>query len=108
MTKYEQLTHDLDIANHEAIILTIGMDDGGTCNLDSVFLRLPRYNEEKTLAAIQAAGLHGYKTKWFGSVGYMLNPNVGGQGNLRSKGMEIMQKHLQNKGYDASGFYQMD
>jgi hypothetical protein len=43
-------------------------DDGGSANMDSVFLRVPRAREEKVLETIQKAGLyclHKSKMAWF-------------------------------------------
>lgn len=72
MTKYEQLTEDLKEAYQKSKEAVTG-DDGGTANLDSTFLTLPRWNEEQTLKAIGAAGLScRRKTAWVG-FGYFIS-----------------------------------
>jgi hypothetical protein len=83
-------------------------EDGGACNFDSVFIRLPRVKEEKVLAALNAGGLRGYKTKHFGSIGFIVIPTGCGQGNSRTRAMEAMLAVFKGAGFDASGWYQMD
>lgn len=107
LSKYDKLTKDL-IEAREACIEAGKGEDGGTANLDSVFLTLPRWREEKVLEAIRKAGLYSRcKTKWIGE-GYMISPIKCGQGNSRARAMEAMKKVLSKKGYDVLGFYQMD
>lgn len=107
MTKYDKLVKDL-IEAREASIEAGKSEDGGTANLDSVFLRLPRKREEKVLEAIKKAGLYcRRKTQWVGT-GYMISPVGCGQGNSRARAMQAMKKVLENKGYDVLGYYQMD
>ena len=104
---YTKLTADLKVAAAASREAAKG-EDGGTCNLDSVFLVLPRAKEEKVNAAMTAAGVNGFKTRWLGSTGFLIAPPGTGQGNSRCRGMEAMKKVLVNAGYDVSGYYQMD
>ena len=83
-------------------------EDGGTCNVDSVFLRLPYWKEKKVVEAINKAGFYCRgKTEWIGQ-GYMISPVGCGQANSRTRAMEAIMKVLGNKGYDVHGYYQMD
>lgn len=107
MDRYDKLTKILAIAREASIEAGKG-EDGGTANLDSVFLRLPRWREKKVLEAIEKAGLYcGKKTQWIGA-GYMISPIGCGQGNSRMRAMEAMKKVLSDNGYDVLGYYQMD
>lgn len=105
-----ELTGDLKYANAEARKVAEKSDDGGTANLDSVFLRIPRVREEKVIEAIRQAGLYcSGKRQWsFMGKGYFINPTVSGQGNRRTKAVEVMKNKLDELGWDVSIFYQMD
>lgn len=84
-------------------------DDGGSANLDSVFLELPRYREEKVLSVIQDAGLScTHKSKWLGSYGYLISPVGCGQGNSRYRAVQAMVKSLSEDGFQAMQFYMID
>ncbi|MDR3560509.1 MAG: hypothetical protein P4N59_03565 [Negativicutes bacterium] len=109
MDKYSKLTEDLRTVQQVVDLLTADSEDGGTCNLDAVFIRLPRYNEEKTNEAIHAAGLSGFKCRhsWFGT-GFIVNPNTSGQGNRRARAATVMYNELKSKGYELSHWQQMD
>lgn len=75
---YEKLVTDLAEAKNAGIEAGKG-EDGGSANLDCVFLRLPRARESKVLGAISQAGLFcGSKTQWIGP-GYLLSPVGCGQ-----------------------------
>lgn len=107
-TDYNKLIEDLKAANKVASEAAAASDDGGTANLDSVFLTLPRAREVKVLEAIQTAGLYCRgKRKWIGE-GYRITPTSGGQGNKRAKGVEVMAKELRDRGWNALVFYKMD
>ena len=110
MKSLVELTSDLKYAHSQACEEAINSDDGGTCNLDSVFLRLPRIRESKALEAIKQAGLHcSGKRQWrFMGNGYFLHPSVSGQGNRRTKGVEVMKNKLKELGWDVCVYYQMD
>ena len=108
MSKYEKLQNDLieavKMAKEEAMIT----DDGGTCNFDCCILFLPRYNEEKTIEAIKAAGVGGFKSNHFGKVCYMLGNPIFAQGNQRTAQAEKINEVMKAKGYDTAVYYQMD
>lgn len=83
-------------------------EDGGTCNFDSLELSLPGYREAETLKAAEKAGLRAWTTKIFKTKVYVVSVPVGRQGNARTRQAESMKKTMQELGYDASVYYQMD
>jgi hypothetical protein len=105
--KYQALMNHLQLASRLAREAAGKVDDGGSANLDAIFVKLPRYNEDKTIEAIHQAGLSGYKTTWIGGNGFMINPPAVGQGNKRAKAQEIMLDYL-GRYYKVFGYYQMD
>lgn len=107
MDKYGQLTADLlaAVKGSEQMEQT---EDGGTCNFDSPALVLPRWNLEKTEAAIRNAGLRSFIWDCFGKRKFVLSVPTSGQGNRRSRRAEAMQDSLKSAGYDASVYCQMD
>ncbi|BCJ86467.1 hypothetical protein [Effusibacillus dendaii] len=105
---YEKLVTDLKNANEKAVIEAEKYDDGGSANLDRVFLRIPGARESKVLEAIKQAGLYcRSKRQWIGT-GYFISPTVNGQGNKRYIGVETMSKHLRECGWDTLVFAKMD
>lgn len=83
-------------------------EDGGTCNFDSLELELPRWNEEKTIAAFHAAGLSGFKTTQFRCPVFVISPPISRQGTARTRQAEKMRDVMKELGWDASVWYQMD
>ncbi len=108
MTIYEKLKWDLIEAAEKAKEEAIETDDGGTCNFDCCVLFLPRYNEKKTIEAIKAAGMSGFKSIHFGKVCYMLGNPIFAQGNRRTAQAEKINEVMKSKGYDTTVYYQMD
>ena len=109
MTKYENLTNDLKSAVYKAEeFASNSNDDGGTCNFDTLALKLPRYNEKETLKAIESAGTRAYKTSWCGEYFFFISNPVIAQGTKRTAQAEIMANYMRDKGYDAYVYYQMD
>lgn len=105
--KYKQLTEDLIEAKEKAIEEAAKVDDGGTANLDSAFLVLKSWREEKVLEAIKEAGLYcREKSKWIGT-GYFIAP-VGGDGYKRTKGRNAFIECMREKGYSVLGFDKVD
>lgn len=104
----KKLTENLIAANKAASEAIKGMADGGSANLDRVFLTIPRVPEAKVLRAIHAARLNcSGKHKWIG-MGYFITPSGVGQGDTRYTAVKIMTKHLQDAGWDAMTFYMTD
>lgn len=110
MATLTTLTRDLQHAAAHASQAAAAVSDGGTCNCDGVFLRLPRRRAEKVLAAINAAGLRA--TKWerhgYYGTGYLISPPGSGQANKRAKAADAMYERLRNAGWDVSQYHQCD
>lgn len=105
---YDKLASDLNAANVAAKLAADKTDDGGSANLDSAFLRLPRARESKVLEAIRTAGLYcREKCRWIGE-GYMITPTVSGQGNKRTTAVEAFKRHMESCGWDVLIYYQVD
>lgn len=104
---YKKLTEDLKQAKELARIASQG-EDGGTANLDSFVLRLPRVRESKVLEAIKEAGCYCRgKTDWFGAC-YFISCGYGGQGNAQTRAVTAMEKLMTKQGYKADIFYKVD
>lgn len=75
------------------------VEDGGTCNCDTLILSIPRI-----------------RIDWFEPYGiraYRLGSHVAisahfGMANKQQRGVEAMAAHLREQGYPASVWYQMD
>lgn len=103
----DKLTKDLRECDGIARKAIEDVPDRGTCNLDSVFLMLPRMREKKALEAIESAGLFcSGKRQWIGS-GYMIS-NSGGQANKREHYVTVMYQELLRRGYEVLTFRMMD
>lgn len=105
--QYLKLVDDLKKAAEAARPLA-DTEDGGTCNFDGLELELSRWNEDKTLAAIKAAGLSGHKTSVFRTPVYVIIPPSGSKGNARTRQAEKMRDIMRDLGYNASVWYRMD
>jgi hypothetical protein len=116
MTKLEQFisrfSNDYRKAQEVAIAAANanGGEDGGTCNLDGVFIRVPRANEGMLKAALSARGIHisSKVHSWIYGTGYLINASCGGQANRRDRATTAMYNHLKAAGYDVSHWQQMD
>jgi hypothetical protein len=110
MADLAKLTEDLRSAAQLAQTAADRVDDAGTCNMDGVFLRLPRVREARVIEAIEAAGLRATKWErhaWYRS-GYYIGPPVRGQANKRDAAATAMYDYLRNAGWDVSHWQQMD
>ncbi len=77
-------------------------DDGGSCNLDTVYLcDLPRYQERR----LTSEGIICYRK---GPGEFFLVDDRYGQGNRRYAAVQAMFKSLQADGIACSIWYQMD
>lgn len=104
----KKLTEDLKAANQVASKAIEGMNDGGSANLDCVFLRVMRIRESKVLEAIRNAGLYcRKKTKWIGQ-GYMIRPTGTGQGDTNYVAVRTMTAYLRDRGWDVLTFEKVD
>lgn len=104
---YKKLSQDLREAHKAAQEATESVADGGTANLDKVFLILPRAREAKVIEAIKAAGLYCRgKRRWIGD-GYMLTVS-NGQGDINTKAVTVFTAELNERGYEALAYRKMD
>ncbi|MFW5436586.1 hypothetical protein [Paenibacillus apiarius] len=106
---YNKLIQDLRDANSAAKAAADRVDDGGSSNLDGVFLRIPKARESKVLEAIKEAGLYcRCKRRWIGD-GYMLQPDSGGgQARKREKAATVFMRELEARGWDVITFRKAD
>jgi hypothetical protein len=103
---YKKLTEDLKRAKEAGEIAARG-EDGGTANLDTLTLSIPRANERKVIEAVNAAGLHTRgRREWIGPRFFINGP--GGQGNSNVRAVEAMEKVLTGAGWDVLIYRQMD
>jgi hypothetical protein len=103
---YRKLTEDLRKARIAAQEASKG-EDGGTANLDTVTIELPRAREERVEQAAADAGLNVSKINWIG-VRYFIYPPACGQGNARVRATRAMQKVFDDAGYKTLMYQQMD
>ena len=104
---YAKLTNDLIQAKNAAIDAAVG-DDGGSANLDTMTISLPRAREKKVLDAIKDAGLYCQgKSEWIGPR-YFIQPPAGGQGNSRVRAVDAMAKVMKVAGYDVLVYHRTD
>jgi len=86
-----------------------GMEDGGTCNLDSVILNCKGIREPRIKAFNENSKIKiGYKHEGFWKAYRYLNFTTWGQGNLRTEMVQFISEALKTKGYDVSVYYHMD
>ena len=104
---YKKLTEDLIKARLAAEEAGKG-EDGGTANLDTMTLRLPRANEKKVIEAVKAAGLHTQgRSERIGPC-YFIGPPACGQGNSRVRATKAMHKVMEDAGYYVLMYCRMD
>lgn len=104
----QKLTDDCKMARNAALKSIVELSDGGTCNLDSTFLRIEKgVPTKKVLDAVVKSGLSAYPSRWLGR-GIMISPPGTGQANRRMASNEALLHSLKNAGWPVSPFYQMD
>lgn len=103
---YKKLTEDLIKARIAAEEAAKGKD-GGTANLDTMTIKLPRAIEKKVIKAVKAAGLYTRgKSEWLGNRYFISGP--GGQGDSNYRAVQAMAKVMKEAGYDILIYCQMD
>lgn len=106
-TDYKKLTEDLIKARCFAEKAAKG-EDGGTANLDTMTIKLPRAKENKVIEAVKKAGLYTRgRREWLGAR-FFISPPGGGQGNARNRAVEAMTKVMREAGWDVLTYCQMD
>lgn len=86
-------------------------DDGGTCNFDSAFIRIPPRHgiKQSDLDKIhKEIGVSLDLSEYHGPVIFVHPSKVGGQGFLRTRMAEKMRKALKAADFNTSMYYQMD
>lgn len=107
--KLAKLFEDTEQVNFEVSTEITNKDDGGTCNLDSVIIKLP-YTLKKDVDEynkIAVATLSEPLTGMYSGYRF-LNFNTHGQAALRTRYVEAYHKKMKNLGYNVSIYYQMD
>jgi|JI7StandDraft_1071085.scaffolds.fasta_scaffold02496_8 hypothetical protein len=97
----EKLNKDINEVN--SLIQSIDANDGGTCNLDTVIIKLPKGTRQAGLPSMISDNLSGWHKGW-----RWIRFNTKGQGNLRNKMVEEAKKLMADRGWDVSIYYQMD
>ena len=108
-----KLTETLIEGRKLAAQIIEGMEDGGTCNFDAVFLPTGRGRQigrksDKVVKAVEAAGCTCFHVGSGYRKGYVVNVGLGGQGSTRTKAAERVRHHLEDAGFEVSMWYQMD
>lgn len=104
---YNKLIDDLKVGKELAKNASQG-EDGGSANLDFVYLKLKGAREKKVKEAFEKAGLDTHKTRYFGIPVYSVNGISGGQGNANVRATEAMKKYLDGEGWDVGIIYILD
>ena len=83
-------------------------EDGGTCNFDSVILKIkiPAELAPQTWVQLDKMLVRDYGRMWRGC--YMVDIPLSGQANRRTRMAEAACKELNNAGYNAFLYYQCD
>lgn len=85
------------------------IDDGGTCNFDSAYLRVPGMRESQAEEIEKLAGVHLslHNYQFHGRILSIIGGRSG-QGNRQTKMAETMRESLRADGFDTGMYYQMD
>lgn len=97
---------DIEAAIAAGVQAVAGMADGGTCNLDSVTLRVARYSKPLEQACADR-GIHLDRTSRGRTYNVVGGAKVG-QGYRSTKFCEVVAKFLRDLGHDASVYYFTD
>jgi hypothetical protein len=109
MTAKERLTQALRDALQAAQDADPGPNnDGGSCNLDKVTLRVDRMQLRTITACAQAAGVSCYISTWWGRKRAFLGFNEHGQASRRYTMVQAADKSLRASGYMPLVYYRID
>lgn len=106
--RYAKLAEDLRAAAIRGKEVARTVDDGGTCNMDAVSLRLRGWCRAKVEQAAKAAGVGCFVWSLWGDKSFVFPLRIGAQGDARTAAAEAMRDVLQAANYDAGMYYQMD
>jgi len=106
--KVLNLAEALKRANEEALKFS-SVEDNGSCNMDSVVIKLSRWKEEDIKEASELSGV-GLSDKLSGLWnGYrFISTEIHGQANRRYKMVEASKDSLRKDGYDVCIYYLAD
>ena len=107
-TKIKLLAGVLKIANEQAIAASTG-DDSGTCNLDAVVIKLPRWKDSeieelKQISGLRISGTLSGMWRGYRFIGF----TTYGQADEKTRMLEAAHKVMKAAGYDVYMYYQMD
>lgn len=102
----EQFRIDLAEACRLAKISACLVDDGGTCNMDGMMLKIPNIKHSRIIDIAHSVGIG----CWFSECwkAFVFGVPISSHGNRRTEQAEVMKKIMEERGYDASVYYQMD
>jgi hypothetical protein len=98
---------DVFILARDAAIEAAKGKDGGSANLDTVTIELPRARVEKVIKAAADAGLNASKINWFGPRFFIYPPKCG-IGDSRYRAVKAMEQVFRSAGYMTLIYHQMD
>ena len=106
--KYAKLRDDVRKAAQIGLEAASRVDDGGTCNMDSAALNLPRWKEALVEQACKEAGCGCFTWKPFGAKYFVICARIPGQARKQEVAAEAMTAAFHEMGYDALTYCQMD
>lgn len=104
--KYARLRDDLKKGVLAATNAVEGIPDEGTCNMDDVWIHLPRWQTAKVKRALAEAGAYGYKSTV--DNGWYISPGRFGQARRNTRAVVAMRDSLKENGYEVGVRYCMD
>lgn len=103
----DKISEDIKSAKIEADKLR-NVDDGGTCNFDSAYLRATGMREKtaKVISLMSGVPCNVTSSRFHGRIMFI---GIGeGQANRRTAMAEAVKKFMESKGHDVGMYYQMD
>jgi len=95
-----KLTVDLVAANEAAREVSLQGEDGGSCNLDTLYVTLPVRYSKRVAEAFTRAGVRLDETPFKGKSRFVW-VEYSGQGCSRTRSMEAAHKLLLERGWDC-------
>lgn len=107
VSKYDDMALDVFDAVNDAAIAARLSDDGGTCNFDTAYIILPRWQKKKVIEAAEKLGVNMWEATTMTSTFFIGNP-IGAMGNRNTVQAEEICNKLKACGYSAGVWYVMD
>lgn len=98
VNKYEKLTADIKAAMEYAAPM-LDTEDGGTSNIDTPMIFLPRWNHESVEDAVRSAGAYAVRSEYWKAWTIVVPAFV--QGNARTRHSEAIVSYLEKAGYSV-------